>query len=737
MDFGYIFKILLRGKWLILTAIIVPAIAAFLYVNTLEKTYKSEALISTGILGTSGLNPEMERQYIQNDLIKMNFSTFVTKMQSESTLRLLSFKLLLHELTGTEEPFRKLENEVASEIQNINIQRLLKLIEQKIENYDGSMMEIGIEKDYRDVSEAFKYDIESIKDNLTVYRSGDTDFLGLSFQSENPFLSAYTVNQLCKTFLDVNRYDQEKEYVENFEFAQEQAVSSRAKLDSLKFTLSAYKEKHNILDLDKEATELITQIAIIEQETNLTVKDIPSLEEQMGVIKSHIEESDGDKMRDRVNKIAGNDDLVYVKEQIRLRNEEYIITKDPAIKSEIAMLEAQRNEMLTKYSKTESSESFASGDISEDLAKERLINELSLIDKKRSADVLNRILTKYNARASSLVKHITFISRFTDEISLAQEAYEGAKSKQTTTKTQLDKAYFPLKINQEAHAANKAESNHKMLITAFSGVVGGAFASMLLLMLAFLDTSLNNSHQFEKFTDLNLLGTLNELKEKNIDLKELFGAELNNKGLEVFKESIRGLRYEVEKSSGTSFLFTSTKEQEGKTFVIIMLAHALTLKGRKVLIIDTNFKNNSLTRIFDEDSNQNKLTTRLIGEANLDSEFEAKNASGTGQFKLDNVDILGNRGGMSSPSEIFAGKEFRKLLADFENNYDYIFLEGPSLNKYADSKELTEYVDKVITVFSAESNISDSDRKSIKYLQNLNGKLMGAVLNKLELINLN
>jgi len=737
MDFGYIFKILLRGKWLILTAVIVPAIAAFLYVNTLEKTYKSEALISTGILGTSGLNPEMERQYIQNDLIKMNFSTFVTKMQSESILRLLSYELLLHELTGTDEPFRKLNNEVASKIQKINIQRLLKLMKQRIDDFDGSMMEIGIEKDYRDVSEAFKYDVESIKDKLTVYRSGDTDYLGLSFESEDPYLSAYTVNQLCKIFLDANRYDLEKEMVEEFEFAEEQAIASRAKLDSLKNTLSVYKEKHSILDLEAEASELITQIASIEQAANLSRKDIPSLQEQLELIENLIQDSKGNKLNKQAIKIARNDDLVFIKDQIRKRQEEYILTKDPAIKAEITMLEDQRNELLDKYSKAEGEDLIASGDISDDLAKERLRTEIEYIDRKGSTDVLLGILGGYNARARALVKHITYISKFSNEISLAQDSYEAAKNKQTTTKTQLDKAYFPLKIRQEAHAATKPQSNHKALITAFSGVVGGSFAGMLLLMLAFLDTSLNNSHQFEKFTDLNLLGTLNELKEKNIDLKELFGAELNNKGLEIFKEAIRGLRYEVEKSAGTSFLFTSTKEQEGKTFVIIMLAHALTLKGRKVLIIDTNFKNNSLTRIFDEDSNKNKLTTRLIGEANLDSEFEAKNASGTGQFKLDNVDILGNRGGMSSPSEIFAGKEFRKLLADFENNYDYIFLEGPSLNKYADSKELTEYVDKVITVFSAESNISDSDRKSIKYLQNLNGKLMGAVLNKLDLINLN
>jgi len=115
-----------------------------------------------------------------------------------------------------------------------------------------------------------------------------------------------------------------------------------------------------------------------------------------------------------------------------------------------------------------------------------------------------------------------------------------------------------------------------------------------------MDNSLSNTHQFRKFSDINLIGTLNELKQKNVNLKELFGSDLKNPPLEVFKESVRSLRHEIEQTDKKAFLFTSTKEQQGKTFLIIMLAHALTLKGKRILLIDTNFKNNSLTRMFGE-----------------------------------------------------------------------------------------------------------------------------------------
>ena len=95
------------------------------------------------------------------------------------------------------------------------------------------------------------------------------------------------------------------------------------------------------------------------------------------------------------------------------------------------------------------------------------------------------------------------------------------------------------------------------------------------------------------------------------------------------------------------------------------------------------------------------------------------------------ISIIGNNGGNESPSEIFAGKDFGKMINALSENYDYIIMEGASLNNYSDSKELIDFADKVIAVFSAESIIKQLDRESIDYLRNLNGKLMGAVLNRI------
>lgn len=339
-------------------------------------------------------------------------------------------------------------------------------------------------------------------------------------------------------------------------------------------------------------------------------------------------------------------------------------------------------------------------------------------------------------RRDGLVTDQSEVTKLESDLALAEEEYEAAKTRANETQTKLDKSYHPLKIVERGQVAEKHESSGRVLFTLFSGVLGGGFCTVAILLLAFFDKSLNNPHQFDKFTQMNLVGTLNEIKGDGVDLNDIFSTNGKNESLLSFKENIRNIRYVMEESGASTFLFTSTEDQAGKTFLMITLAYAMTLKQKKVLLIDTNFKNNTLTQMSEKAQRKNLLTTKLIGKNKLEEDFESKSGIGSG-FSVDHVDIIGNRGGYNSPGEIFAGKDFKQFITDLSQSYDYVFLEGPALNQFADTKELIEFSDKIITVFSAETQISDSDKKSIQFLKKLDDKLLGAILNKLDLANLN
>ncbi|MEM9723748.1 MAG: hypothetical protein AAGA10_31100, partial [Bacteroidota bacterium] len=101
---------------------------------------------------------------------------------------------------------------------------------------------------------------------------------------------------------------------------------------------------------------------------------------------------------------------------------------------------------------------------------------------------------------------------------------------------------------------------------------------------------------------------------------------------------------------------------------------------------------------------------------------------------LEGVDILGSEGGNYTPLEVFVPQEkFQQLLEELSETYEYIFMEGPALNQYSGSKELIQFADKVIPVFSAKATIKQPDKQSIKFLKSIREKLLGSVLNKVSL----
>jgi Mrp family chromosome partitioning ATPase len=203
----------------------------------------------------------------------------------------------------------------------------------------------------------------------------------------------------------------------------------------------------------------------------------------------------------------------------------------------------------------------------------------------------------------------------------------------------------------------------------------------------------------------------------------------------------------MENSNGKVLLFTSPKKKDGKTFVMFSLAYVLSLINKRVLIIDTNFKNNSLSQLLVKPQTEIKViegkrVNLLIGsgkkrkadDEDNDGELENDNTYDLiNPTKFKNIFIVGNAGGGNeSPAEILSGRDFTNLIAVLVESFDYILLEGAALNDYSDTKELVQYADKVYAVFSAESGVKQLDKESIAYFRSLGKKFGGAILNRVD-----
>ena len=70
-----------------------------------------------------------------------------------------------------------------------------------------------------------------------------------------------------------------------------------------------------------------------------------------------------------------------------------------------------------------------------------------------------------------------------------------------------------------------------------------------------------------------------------------------------------------------------------------------------------------------------------------------------------------------------------KDIENLKQQFDYILIEGPSLQLWADSREIADMVDAVVTVFAAHHSLSENDKEALNFIHSLNEKHLGSILN--------
>jgi Mrp family chromosome partitioning ATPase len=315
---------------------------------------------------------------------------------------------------------------------------------------------------------------------------------------------------------------------------------------------------------------------------------------------------------------------------------------------------------------------------------------------------------------------------FDKEIELATTEYANAKERKTLVSNIDESGLSNFKQTLFGQVALAPEPSKRVIVVALSGLSGLLLTSFVFILLAYLDPTIKNPLQFQRMTGLPLLGTINFVDLEGTTLKEhitqIDTSDSNRNN--AFRELLRKLRYEIEMSGKRIIMFTSTEPQQGKTTLLQSLAFSLSQSNKKVLIIDTNFCNNDLTVY-------NKAKPTLERFTASQSGFDLKDVKQLiSKTKMDNVDIIGCRGGDYTPSEILPKNHVLNFLNDFLINYDFILMEGAPLNGFTDTKELAKYAQGIVAIFSALSQIKTIDKESIKYFKTIPGKFLGAVLNQ-------
>jgi polysaccharide biosynthesis transport protein len=725
MELIVIFKLLLKRIRPLLIIPIIAGIAAFIFTLYSPKSYQSTAKIATNFTTNRQIKLTDEKSNAWDSGIK--FNNLIATMSGELFLSLLSYELIIHDLTN-DEPFRTIKDSdnILVGKSSEDLDTIIFYFKDKLEKMEILSLYDKYESRLDTLLKDYEYDPAKLGKSLNINRVGGTDFVEINFRSENPHLSALAVNTLCREYI---RYDSARAVNQSGRsvvFFSDLVKEKKKLLDEKTNAVNAYKSVNDLFNIDRVQLNT-TQISALEESRIEQMNKIQRLRISISNVDKQIQVIKKNKLE---SSSPSNARILELRDRINNLNKLFIDddSKDQDLENKIIELRQLLRKEMEKL--PGSSAKFILSEEELLASKDELLLDLEI--EKAALQTLNKIIAKLKQNVSSAERKEASVESLELEAETASKEYLQAVEKYNMEKNKALISKSPIQVIQIGQP-NYEPSLFKSLLVIGLAVSSSFFlCALTFLIIEFADVRIKTPSKFKAYSGLNLLGTINLIDSKKTDLKSLLHDNLKNSITDKNKHLLRKIRYEIEHSGGKVILFTSTKTGEGKTYLVLSISHSLSLLNKRILIIDTNFKNNTLTNMLIEKPRKNRLLTDNQHPVTPSTDGKSKNESDQNIILTTingNVDIIGNKGDYDSPSEIFARIDFASFIKKMRESYDYIFMEGPSLNEFSDTKELAIYADKVLPIFSAFSIIKGIDRESIDYLKNLDGKLMDSILN--------
>lgn len=166
---------------------------------------------------------------------------------------------------------------------------------------------------------------------------------------------------------------------------------------------------------------------------------------------------------------------------------------------------------------------------------------------------------------------------------------------------------------------------------------------------------------------------------------------------------------------------TSSKQNEGKTTVLSNLGVSFAKIDKKVLLIDADLRNPSISKMFDT-SNSQGLMDILLGKRNIQDCIK--------KTKQENLYILTGGTIPPNPAEVLSSKKMSEFIESIKDEYDYIFIDSPPVGVVSDASIISAYSDGVIFVVGANEVDSNLAKIAKERLDGVKANIVGVILNK-------
>jgi capsular exopolysaccharide synthesis family protein len=581
--------------------------------------------------------------------------------------------------------------------------------------------------------------ILDLKDKIQTEFDGVSNIINIIVTSSDPKFAQNIANAVALVFQEEHAANLSRRARESRKFIESQLAISRDKLSDAEEAVKEFREINNFVTLEGESSALSSQLAGLRDAYDKDHAVYLQVVQMLQFLKGAEERS---LSSEHAFSFAGatsaynslNDRLV----QLALQKNMLLVGYTENF-PQVVEIKAQMREVIKS------------------MTRQLLAQEKALA---ASLGVLKRQIAATDNMLRMIPEKGLELTRLQRTVGVEMEVYTLLEKKYQEALIQENVRLEEVQIVRPALEPTVPINTPKTAVNTLLGMIIGLILGVVFaFLIETFDTSIGAIEEIEAFLETRVLGIIPYLKIEDVKeaLKDQLAGDVHDEILKrqfrlishfmptsTLSENYRALRtnfnfLSVEKDV-KSVTITSTYPEEGKTSVTCNLAITLAQTGRKVLLIDGDFRRPVISRVFGIEAVPG-FTDVVLGNYEWHTVIRSVTDLMMGKMSvedvtktpgLDNLFILTSGTSAPNPAELIGSKTVSDLIAIFRNEYDMVLIDAPPVLAATDATIWGGMTDGVILVYQVGRAARGALKRAKAQLDNVKAQVLGIVLNGLK-----
>jgi capsular exopolysaccharide synthesis family protein len=585
--------------------------------------------------------------------------------------------------------------------------------------------------------------IKTSEDNIA------TKIFQIDYISDDPYKTQKVLTAIQQVYLEYNKNQQDIRLQKGLQIIREQLNKATEEVNASEANLQRFRRNQNLIDPELEAKAIEETLNSIRKERQTThslyqeaIAKQKSLQQQLNrspqnaLVSSRLSQST--RYQGLLNEIQKTE-LALAQERLRFTDD------TPNVQKLNQQLQDQKGLLQKEVSRTlgENNNSLNFGEnlleqgqlgqIDLNLTSELVATQTNIVALSARDQTLAQKENQLQLQLKRFPSLLAYYNRIIPQLKFSRERMEQLLRAEQQVRQELSKGGFNWQVVEEPKMGIKLGPNlsQNLLLGAIVGFILGGVAAFIRES---SDDAVHTTAQLQKQLALPLLGITPKLpsaKGKESVIKLPFGKPdvlapwtiqvlQSSPGWESLDLIYKNIELLHSKSDLKSLMVTSALPDSSKSSLTLGLAMSAARLHKRVILIDANLRDPSLHKQLNL-PNEQGLSTLLANDANIPDQIGIS-YSGSAY-----IDILTAGPIPADPAHLLSSPRMREIITMFEENYDLVLIDAPSVLGMVDAIITGSSCRSVVMVASIGKVTHNHLAQATSMLSKLN--LIGVVAN--------